>query len=102
MLLKHTYLLCQAPRKPRSAQNAVGSMSSCKISVSLGGEAPNNIHSNFVASSGRGLLNMEASTGFATIVSQPLPPIGTPVALNSDMQADKRPHNIKYVPTHSS
>lgn len=102
MLLKHTYLLCQAPRKPRSAQNAVGSMSSSKISVSLGGEAPNNIHSNFVASAGRGLLNMEASTGFATIVSQPLPPIGTPVALNSDMQADKRPHNIKYVPTHSS
>lgn len=102
MLLKLTDLLCQAPRKPRSAQNALGSMSSSKISVSLGGEAPSNIHPNFVASAGRGLLNMEAPSGFATIVSQPLPPIGTPVALNSDTQADKRPHNTKYVPTHSS
>lgn len=102
MLLKHTIFLCQAPRKPRSAQNGAGTINSNKISVSLGGEAPNSIRSNYVASEGRPLLNMEISTGFGTIVSQPLPPIGTPVALNSETQADKRPHNIKYLLTHKS
>lgn len=92
----------KAPRKPRSAQNGAGTINSNKISVSLGGEAPNSIRSNYVASEGRPLLNMEISTGFGTIVSQPLPPIGTPVALNSETQADKRPHNIKSLRTGSA
>ncbi|CAL5326257.1 unnamed protein product [Camellia sinensis] len=90
----------KGPRKPLStAQNAVVSTSSNKISASLGGEAPNNMRPNFVVSEGRALVNMEASTGFATMVSQqPLAPIGTP-AVNSDVQADKRPHNIKSLQT---
>ena len=92
------FLLCQGPRKPRSlAQDAVVSTSSNKTPASLGGEAPNKIHSIIEAPEGRVLVNREVSTGFATMVSQPLAPIGTPVAANSDAQADKRPHNIKSV-----
>ncbi|KAL6961491.1 hypothetical protein U1Q18_039260 [Sarracenia purpurea var. burkii] len=75
-----------APRRPRSA--AQSSM------VSLGGEAPNNIHTDPISES-TSFVNVEAPTGFSTVVSVTLAPIGTP-SVNSDMQADKRrPHNIK-------
>ncbi|XP_057501319.1 LOW QUALITY PROTEIN: uncharacterized protein LOC130785214 [Actinidia eriantha] len=88
--------ITKGPRKPRSlAQDAVISTSSNKTPASLGGEAPNKIHSIIEAPEGRVLVNRDVSTGFATMVSQPLAPIGTPVAANSDAQADKRPHNIK-------
>ncbi|XP_052195227.1 uncharacterized protein LOC127803195 [Diospyros lotus] len=89
--------VAKAPRKPRSTvQNAVVSAGSNKISTSLGGESANNVRSNFVASEGQGLANTEASTSSTTVVSQPLAPIGTP-AVNSDLQADKRHHNIKSI-----
>ncbi|GFY80989.1 hypothetical protein Acr_01g0007980 [Actinidia rufa] len=86
----------KGPRKPQSLeQDAVVSTSSNRTSASLDGEAPNKIHSNIEAPEGWVLVNREVSTGFATMVSQTLAPIGTPVAANYDTQADKRPHNVK-------
>ncbi|PSS36082.1 Chitinase-like protein [Actinidia chinensis var. chinensis] len=94
--IKAKYRVTKGPRKPQSLeQDAVVSTSSNRTSASLDGEAPNKIHSNIEAPEERVLVNREVSTGFTTMVSQTLAPIGTPVAANSDNQADKRPHNIK-------
>lgn len=83
------------PRKPRStSQSAIVSTNSNKISAPLGGEATNNIHSDFAVAEGR--ANNEVSTGFSSnIISQPLAPIGTPT-VNTDSQADIRSQPIKY------
>ncbi|KAA8531702.1 hypothetical protein F0562_006581 [Nyssa sinensis] len=90
-------------RRPRSTPlSTVASISSNKISASsLVGEVPNDIHSDFVVSEGRGLADPEISTGTTPMVSQPLAPIGTP-SVNTDAQeADKRSHTIKSLQTGS-
>lgn len=85
------------PRKPRStSKGSTASANSGKSSAATNGEAGNSIHSDFVASEGRGLANIEVSAGFNTnVVSQPLAPIGTP-AVKSDVQADIRSQTIRY------
>ncbi|XWS33622.1 hypothetical protein CRYUN_Cryun22dG0098700 [Craigia yunnanensis] len=84
------------PRKPRPIpQNSTVSASSNRNSASASGEVINNVHSDFVATEGRNLANSELSAGFgATIVSQPLAPIGTP-AIKADGQADIRMQAFK-------
>ena len=67
-----------------------------RISASLGGEAFINICSDFVVSERRGLADKEVSTGFTTVVSQPLALIDTP-AVNADAQADTRSRTMKYI-----
>ncbi|XP_042490032.1 uncharacterized protein LOC122069995 isoform X2 [Macadamia integrifolia] len=99
----------KAPRKVRSVaqnavapnkQNAVTPNNSNKIATSLG-EAASNLHSESVVTDGRALPNVEVPAGFtSTVILQPLPPIGTP-AVNTDVQADKRSHNIKSLQTSS-
>ncbi|KAJ4964443.1 hypothetical protein NE237_024382 [Protea cynaroides] len=91
----------KAPRKPRSVlHNAVVSNNSSKTPTSLG-EAASNMHSESVVTDGRALPNVEVSPGYtSTLISQSLPPIGTP-AVNTDVQAEKRSHNIKSLQTGS-
>ncbi|XP_073265401.1 uncharacterized protein [Populus alba] len=81
------------PRKPRSySQSASVSSISNKNHAPVGGEATNSVHSDFEAPEGHGLANIEVSAGFNTpIVSQPLPPIGTP-AVKTETQAVKSFH----------
>ncbi|KAJ4829605.1 hypothetical protein Tsubulata_014270 [Turnera subulata] len=79
------------PRKHRSTlqQSVPSSVTSSKNSMSVGGQASNSSRSNFNATAGRGLPKGEVSAGIsAPIVTQPLPPIGTP-AVKSDSQADR-------------
>ncbi|CBI21433.3 unnamed protein product, partial [Vitis vinifera] len=92
--------VAKMPRKPRStSQSAIVSTNSNKISAPLGGEATNNIHSDFAVAEGR--ANNEVSTGFSSnIISQPLAPIGTPT-VNTDSQADIRSQPIKPLQTSS-
>ncbi|XAR57798.1 hypothetical protein NMG60_11026064 [Bertholletia excelsa] len=91
--------ITKAARKPRSsARNTLVFVTSDKGSASLSGEARSNARSSSVPSEGRGLLDVEVSVGFSTAVSQALAPIGTP-AVNSDMQTDKTPHNVKSLQT---
>lgn len=87
--------LCQMPRKLHStSQSTVASVTSNKVSVSVGGEA-NIIHIDYVGTDGHGLANGEVSAGnSAPIVSQPLLPIGFP-AVKTDVQADLRSQKIK-------
>ncbi|XP_073266492.1 uncharacterized protein [Populus alba] len=77
-------------RKPRSyVQSVTVSSISNNNYAPVGGEASNSICSDFVAPQGNGLASIEVSAGFnAPIVSQPLPPIGTP-AMKTDAQAVK-------------
>jgi len=79
-------------RKPRSyLQSVTVSSISNNNYTSVGGEASNSICSDFVAPQGNGLASIEVSAGFnAPIVSQPLPPIGTP-AMKADAQG------VKYI-----
>ncbi|KAF9682368.1 hypothetical protein SADUNF_Sadunf05G0101700 [Salix dunnii] len=81
------------PRKPRPySQSASVSSISNKNYPPVGGEASNSIHSDFVVPEGHGLANIEVSAGFNTpIVSQPLPPIGTP-SMKTEIQAVKSFH----------
>ncbi|KAG5245680.1 protein WYRD [Salix suchowensis] len=81
------------PRKPRPySQSASVSSISNKNYPPVGGEASNSIRSDFVVPEGHGLANIEVSAGFnAPIVSQPLPPIGTP-AVKTEIQAVKSFH----------
>lgn len=92
--------VAKMPRKPRStSQSAIVSTNSNKISAPLGGEATNNIHSDFAVAEGR--AKNEVSTGFSSnIISQPLAPIGTPT-VNTDSQADIRSQPIKSLQTSS-
>lgn len=91
-------LFCQVPRKSRTiSKSSISSGNSGKVSASAGGEAASNIHSDSVSNEGRGLANVELSTGFNTsIVPQPLAPIGTP-AVKSDAQSDMRSQTIRYL-----
>ncbi|KAF2295216.1 hypothetical protein GH714_032174 [Hevea brasiliensis] len=85
------------PRKLRSTSQSIASVTSNKISVSVDAES-NNIRSDLVGTDGHGLANVEVSAGFnAPLVSQPLPPIGTP-ALKTDAQADTRSQTINSPP----
>lgn len=53
-------------------------------------EVVNSIHAAFVAAEVRGMAKMDASSGFnSSILSQALPPIGTP-PLKIDSQTDLR------------
>ncbi|XP_024932079.2 uncharacterized protein LOC107424795 isoform X1 [Ziziphus jujuba] len=81
----------KVPRKTRStSKNTISSANSGKVSASTGGEAVSSIRPDFVSNEGRGLANIELSTGFNTsMVPQPLAPIGTP-AVKSDTQSDIR------------
>ncbi|XP_008241499.1 PREDICTED: uncharacterized protein LOC103339924 isoform X2 [Prunus mume] len=92
----------KVPRKPRStSKGSTASANSGKSSAATNGEAGNSIHSDFVASEGCGLANIEVSAGFNTnVLSQPLAPIGTP-AVKSDVQADIRSQTIRSLNTSS-
>lgn len=92
------YYSCQVPRKTRStSKNTISSANSGKVSASTGGEAVSSIRPDFVSNEGRGLANIELSTGFNTsMVPQPLAPIGTP-AVKSDAQSDIRFQTIRYL-----
>ncbi|KAK9285011.1 hypothetical protein L1049_024193 [Liquidambar formosana] len=94
--------LTKTLRKNRStSQTIMVSSGSNKMPASLGGEAANSMHSDFVGTEGRGLANTEVSAGFNTnAVSQPLAPIGTP-AINADAQGDIRSQAIKSLQTSS-
>ncbi|XP_065874928.1 uncharacterized protein [Euphorbia lathyris] len=84
------------PRKQRSSsQSKIVSVTSDKIPLSVGAEVSNSGHSDYVSSDGHGLANVEVSAGFnSPVMSQPLPPIGTP-AVKTDAQADIRSQTIK-------
>ena len=86
------------PRKPRSySQSASVSSISNKNRATVDGEASNSIRSDFEAPEGHGLANIEVSAGFNTpIVSQPLPPIGTP-AVKTETQAVKYVHFQNFI-----
>ncbi|KAF9678487.1 hypothetical protein SADUNF_Sadunf07G0040000 [Salix dunnii] len=77
-------------RKPRSYLQGTSMSSISNNNYSpVGGEASNSICSDFVAPQENGMASIEVSAGFnAPIVSQPLPPIGTP-AMKTDAQAVK-------------
>ncbi|XVF83248.1 hypothetical protein PTKIN_Ptkin16aG0119800 [Pterospermum kingtungense] len=91
----------KTPRKPRPMpQNFTVSASSKKPSASAS-EVMNNVRSSFVATEMHKLENSKLSAGFgATIVSQPLAPIGTP-AIKTDAQADTRTPAVKSIQTSS-
>ncbi|KAH1072944.1 hypothetical protein J1N35_025272 [Gossypium stocksii] len=87
--------VAKPPRKPRSIPQ-----SSNRNSASASG-VMNNVRSDLVATEGRNLANSELSAAFsATIVSQPLAPIGTP-ATKTDAQADIRTQAVKSLHTSS-
>ncbi|KAI4327457.1 hypothetical protein L6164_019917 [Bauhinia variegata] len=76
--------VAKIPRKPRVT---TGLANSSKASA---GEISNSSRSDFVSPDGRGMAKIEVSSGYnASIVSQPLAPIGTP-PLKIDAQADLR------------
>lgn len=91
------------PRKPRTTrQSSAISTSPNKISASVGGEIPiKSNHSDIIASEVHGSAYKDVSTGFTTVVSQPLAPIGTPAGSNGS-QADKQFHTAKSHQTTSS
>ncbi|PPD90115.1 hypothetical protein GOBAR_DD12953 [Gossypium barbadense] len=87
--------VAKPPRKPRSIPQ-----SSNRNSASASG-VMNNVRSDLVSTEGRNLANSELSAAFsATIVSQPLAPIGTP-ATKTDAQADIRTQAVKSLHTSS-
>ncbi|XP_061337768.1 uncharacterized protein LOC133284711 [Gastrolobium bilobum] len=79
----------KVPRKLRSTlQSAVSMVNSSKGTIST--EVPNSVRTDFVAAGGRGMAKIDASSGFnSSILSQALPPIGTP-PLKIDAQPDFR------------
>ncbi|KAF5451329.1 hypothetical protein F2P56_026445 [Juglans regia] len=89
-------------RKPRStSQNTIIPAKLSKISASTSREASKSLRPDLVSSDGRGLANIEVSSGFNTaIVSQPLAPIGTP-AVKTDSQTDVRSQAIRSLQTGS-
>ncbi|KAK3015776.1 hypothetical protein RJ639_005431 [Escallonia herrerae] len=88
-------------RKARyAAQGTVFPTRSNKIYSSVGGEAVKNVRSDYVVSDGRGFVNKEVSSGFSTMSTQPLAPIGTPTT-NADADADIRSQTIKSLQTGS-
>ncbi|CAN4082898.1 unnamed protein product [Withania somnifera] len=92
------------PRKPRTTRHRSAiSTGPNKISASVGGEIPNkSSHSDIITSEVHGsAYNKDVSTGFTTMVSQPLAPIGTPAGSNGS-QADKQFHTAKSHQTTSS
>lgn len=99
-VLSVTYFLScsQPPRKLRTTrQSSAISNSPNKISVSVGVEIPNKSnYSDIIGSEVQGSVYKDVSTGFTTVVSQPLAPIGTPAG-SSGSQADKQFHTAKYV-----
>ncbi|KAJ8567250.1 hypothetical protein K7X08_019458 [Anisodus acutangulus] len=84
------------PRKPRTTrQSSAISTSPNKISAYVGGEIPKKSnYSDIIASEAQGSSYKDVSTGFTTVVLQPLPPIGTPAGSNGS-QADKQFHAAK-------
>ncbi|KAF3615329.1 hypothetical protein FXO38_26575 [Capsicum annuum] len=91
------------PRKLRTTrQSSAISNSPNKISVSVGVEIPNKSnYSDIIGSEVQGSVYKDVSTGFTTVVSQPLAPIGTPAG-SSGSQADKQFHTAKSHQTPSS
>ncbi|XP_022775201.1 LOW QUALITY PROTEIN: uncharacterized protein LOC111317114 [Durio zibethinus] len=94
--------VAKPPRKPRSIPpSSTVSARSNRNSASASGEGTSKVRSDFVATDGRNLANSELSAGFgATIVSQPLAPIGTP-AIKTDAQADIRSQAVNSLQTTS-
>ncbi|WCJ30734.1 hypothetical protein M5689_012274 [Euphorbia peplus] len=84
------------PRKIRSSsQSNIAFVTSNKIPSSMGAEVSNSVHLECVSSDGHGLAKVEVSGGFnSPVISQPLPPIGTP-AVKTDSHADIRSQSIK-------
>ncbi|XP_059623865.1 uncharacterized protein LOC132266874 isoform X2 [Cornus florida] len=98
--IKEKSRVTKTPRRPRSTkQSTAVSIHSNKISASFTGEAPDSIHSDFVVSD-QGLANLEVSTGFNSMVSQPLSAIGTPAG-STDTQTDRKSNAIKSLPSGS-
>ncbi|OMO56697.1 hypothetical protein CCACVL1_26358 [Corchorus capsularis] len=91
----------KAPRKPRSTPQSTSAAANSNRKFASTSEVVNNVRSEFVGNEGRNLTNSELSAGFgATIVSQPLAPIGTP-AIKTDAQADTRTQAVKSLQTSS-
>ncbi|KAF8023152.1 hypothetical protein BT93_F0600 [Corymbia citriodora subsp. variegata] len=90
--------VAKVPRKSRPLQNTNFPSSSKRISPLRSGETMTMGHHDFATKDGRGLANIEVSVGFsASMVSQPLAPIGTPAA-KSEAQADSVPQKIMTLP----
>ncbi|OMP02024.1 hypothetical protein COLO4_11405 [Corchorus olitorius] len=93
--------VAKAPRKPRSTPQSTSAAANSNRKFASTSEVVNNVRSDFVGNEGRNLTNSELSAGFgATIVSQPLAPIGTP-AIKTDAQADTRTQAVKSLQTSS-
>ncbi|KAG4930785.1 hypothetical protein AAZX31_17G167700 [Glycine max] len=83
--------VAKAQRRPRSgSQSVVAVANSTKGSIA-GVEVANSLHADFVAADVLGMTKMDASSGFnSSLLSQALPPIGTPPPLKIDTQPDLR------------
>ncbi|XP_059623867.1 uncharacterized protein LOC132266876 isoform X2 [Cornus florida] len=96
--IKEKSRVTKTQRRPRSTkQSTAVSTHSNKTSASFAGEAP--VHPDFVVSE-QGLANLEVSTGFTSMVSQPLSAIGTSSG-NTDTQADRKSNTVKSLPSNS-
>ncbi|XP_027347592.1 uncharacterized protein LOC113858979 isoform X2 [Abrus precatorius] len=81
--------VAKVQRKHRSSQSVVTMANSSKGSLTTG-EVANTIRPDFVATEMHGMAKIDASSGFnSSILSQALPPIGTP-PLKIDAQPDLR------------
>jgi len=80
------------PRKTRSASQSTVTMpmaNSSKRSISTG-EVSNSSTADFAAADGHGMTKSDSSSGYnSNLLSQALPPIGTP-PLKTDAQPDLR------------
>ncbi|XP_016497546.2 uncharacterized protein LOC107816357 [Nicotiana tabacum] len=90
------------PRKPRTTRQSIAiTTSPNKIFASVGGEPQNkNNYSDVIASEAHGSVYKDVSTGYTTVVSQPLAPIGTPSGSNGS-QPDKQFYTAKLLQTTS-
>ncbi|XP_030538860.1 uncharacterized protein LOC115746991 isoform X3 [Rhodamnia argentea] len=87
--------VAKVPRKSHPLPNATNFPSSSKrISSLRSGETATTGHNDFATADGHGLANIELSVTFsASMVSQPLAPIGTPAA-KTEAQAESLPADI--------
>ncbi|KAE8655155.1 putative DNA binding protein [Hibiscus syriacus] len=94
--------VAKPPRRPRSIpKRSAVSTNSNRSSPSSRGKEMKSFCPDFVTTEGCKLSNYELSAGFvATLVTQPLVPIGTP-AIKSDAQTDIRMQALKSLQTSS-
>ncbi|KAK7347002.1 hypothetical protein VNO80_21526 [Phaseolus coccineus] len=82
--------VAKVQRRPRSSSQSVVAVANSTKGSMTPVEVVNSIHAAFVAAEVRGMAKMDASSGFnSSILSQALPPIGTP-PLKIDSQTELR------------